>query len=160
MDYLAISEENLSLGTTQLKDLLAMNVEQKAFEYLMEKADSHSKVKSSCYTSCSGTTQYKDARFSPDLVELLFKFRTRTYLVKNNFRNNYRNTDLLCPICGEEEDSQEHMFSCKLMREKYEACHKFEDVYSNDADTLLGVAKDLKNIVETRRTLLDIDIQE
>ena len=101
--------------------------------------------------------QYQDARFTPDLVEILFKFRTRTYLVKNNFRNNYRNTDLLCPICGEEDDSQEYIFSCEPIRNIYLASHKCEDIYSSNANTLLGVAKDLKNLAEARRTLLSPD---
>ena len=128
MEYLSISDEDLCLSKSQLKDRLTKSIKQKAFQYLMDKAMSHSKVNCSCYSSCEGTVQYQDARFTPDLVEILFKFRTRTYLVKNNFRNNYRNTDLLCPICGEEDDSQEHIFSCKPIWKIYLASHKCEDI--------------------------------
>ena len=157
MEYLSISDEDLCLSKSQLKDRLTKNIKLKAFQYLMDKAMSHSKVNCSCYSNCEGTVQYQDARFTPDLVEILFKFRTRTYLVKNNFRNNYRNTDLLCPVCREEDDSQEHLFSCKPIRQIYVASHKCEDIYSSNANTLLDVAKDLKNLADARRTLLSPD---
>ena len=64
---------------------------------------------------------------------------------------------MLCPICGEEDDSQEHIFSCKPIRKIYLASHKYEDIYFSNANTLLGVAKDLKNLADARRTLLSPD---
>ena len=42
--------------------------------------------------------------------QMLFKFRTRTYPCKTNFRKLYE-PDLSCPICLE-EDSPEHLLNC------------------------------------------------
>ena len=46
----------------------------------------------------------------PELVTLLFKFKTRTYLVKHNFSNNYRSTYITCPLYDAHDDEQEHRF--------------------------------------------------
>ena len=90
-------------------------MEERAYQFLLEKARKHSKIREDVYVNCKGFDHYNDTRFTPDMISLLFKFRTRTYLVKINFRNNYKNTDTLCPLCEENEDSQKHIFECDVI---------------------------------------------
>ena len=74
--------------------------------------------------------------------------------VRNNFRNNYLTQGTLCPVCHEYEDSQEHLFDCvpiTLMVDKHEC--EYEDIFSNDTNTLLKVSKVLKQIVKAREKL-------
>ena len=76
--------------------------------------------------------------------------------MKNNFRNNYQNTNTLCPLCELENDSQEHLFVCKKIMEvhnHYNTC-QHDDVFSNDTDTLLKVALTLIQLVKIREDLL------
>ena len=98
----------------------------------MSKAQAHSKVPDQIYSNCDGMAHYLDPRFTADLANLLFRFRTRTYMVKNNFRNNYRNTNINCPLCEESEDTQEHMFQCsKIMAVFSDFTCNHGDVYSD-----------------------------
>ena len=76
--------------------------------------------------------------------------------VRNNFRNNYVAQDTICPVCRECKDSQEHLFDCgpvTLMVDEHEC--KYEDIFSNDINTLLNVSKVLKQIVKAREKLED-----
>ena len=72
--------------------------------------------------------------------------------VRNNFRNKYSCT--LCPLCGLVEDSQQHLFECKIMLNYHTPTTQHDDVYSNDAESLLAVAKDLENLVKIREELI------
>ena len=98
MDSIAITFEEVAMsGMEQLKDSVTKKIETLAFDFLLSKAKEHSKVNEKSYTDCQGCLHYNDSRFTPEITNLLFKLRTRTYLVKNNFRNHYKNTDILCP---------------------------------------------------------------
>jgi hypothetical protein len=157
MNYLSISEENLMESKTKLKDILEKKIKEKAFCYLIEKAQAHSKVNETIYSDLEGSKHYNDPKFSPDIVSVLFRFRTRMYLVKNNFRNNYENTDTLCPLCKSGNDSQEHLLECIVVNQEYghPIKYKHSDIFSNNMDTLFGVASTLKDLVGVRDTLLN-----
>ena len=160
MEYLSISEEIVkTTNKHKLKDDLIRKAKAKAFEYLIEKAKKHSKVNDQVYTSCDGCTHYNDSRFTPDLINILFRFRSRTFLVKNNFRNNYRNSNILCPLCHQDDDTQEHLFECRNITNQYgkQCTSQYTDIYSNDIDTLLSVAIELKNLTNIREKLLNPD---
>ena len=130
-----------------------------AFEYLTDKAKTHSKMNNLVYSDCEGADYLKLAQFTPDLASLLFKFRTRTYMVKNNFRNNYRNTNIICPLCEISDDTQEHIFRCYQLKKSYTVKFKPEDIYSNNSVTLLQVAKELKQLTNIRQSLLNPETQ-
>ena len=157
MKYLSISEENLMESKNKLKDTLEKNIKENAFRFLIEKAQAHSKVNETIYSDVEGARHFKDSRFSPDIVSILFRFRTRMFLVKNNFRNNYVNTDTLCPLCKCENDSQEHLLECTFVKQEYGRPIKYEhsDIFSNNMDTLFGVASTLKELVDVREQLLN-----
>ena len=70
--------------------------------------------------------------------------------VRNNFRNHYK-TNLLCPLCSEEEDSQEHLLKCKIIVEELNWNeYRYQDVFSEDPDVLLNIAKVLKRAIKIR----------
>ena len=119
MDKIGVSEEELTESKEMLRDEVTKKMKKHAFEVLISKAKSHSKVHEGAYTDCDGAKHYNNPRFSPDLSNLLFKFRTRTFLVKNNFRNNYRNTNTQCPLCEKHEDDQEHILRCEKIIPHY-----------------------------------------
>ena len=52
---------------------------------------------------------------SSEHSKLLFKFRTRMYSVKTNFRSKFEN-DLICNLCASSECSQRHLFVCPVIK--------------------------------------------
>ena len=160
MDFLSITEENVSQNNAgKLKEILTKNARASAYTYLLEKARSHSKVNDTIYTNCDGCNHYNDSRFTPDITNNLFRFRTRTFLVKNNFRNNDRNTNILCPLCEQADDTQEHIFQCQVIIEQYgrPCASQYSDIYSNNVEILFRVANELKRLVEIREKILNPD---
>ena len=145
-------------STLKLKEIVNKKAQSAAFNFLIHKAKHHTKVNESIYKNCEGMRHYNDPRFSPILTNLLFKFRTRTYLVKNNFRNNYANTNTMCPLCDKYEDTQQHVLQCQKVLEitgKHKC--KYEDIYSEDLDILYKVTCLLKQADEARKVLLNND---
>ena len=106
MALLGITDEQLDESKGRLQENVKRKMNEAAFEYLTDKAKTHSKMNNLVYSDCEGADYLKLAQFTPDLASLLFKFRTRTYMVKNNFRNNYRNTNIICPLCEISDDTQ------------------------------------------------------
>ena len=143
-----------------LKEVLNNKLHSCAFQYLIRLARTHSKVHNESYTDLRGMPYMNDGRFTPDLVNLLFKFRTRMYNVKNNFRNNYKQTNILCPLCKVHEDSQPHLFECTVILQQLQnkIVTKYDDIFSSDTDTLLNVSKELKKIVTVREELQEEDL--
>ena len=127
---------------------------QSAFLYLHQKAKLHSKVKHEMYTDMKGSSYFFDPRITSDKAKLIFQFRTRMYGVRNNFRNKYVCT--LCPLCGQVEDSQEHLFQCHVIsnyRIHNIATATYEDIFSNDVECLLRVVKDVQEVIKIREEL-------
>ena len=125
-----------------------------AFEYLKDKAQSHSKVRQSMYQDLSGAPYFYDSRFTPELMQLIFQFRTRMYGVKNNFRNNYDVNNLYCPVCRDNIDEQSHLFQCKpilMVTGKIE--EDYEDLFDQDVNKIFKAAITARKLVQTRKKL-------
>jgi hypothetical protein len=148
-------EESMALSSNKLKDMLKEKAGDAAFHHLITKARVHTKVNEEVYTNLDGMTYMKHPQFSPDLVNILFKFRTRMYNVKNNFRNNYTKTNTLCPLCNLSEDTQSHLFDCTMIvdQKNKPTTTTYKDIFSPDINRLLDVAKELKTIVKIREDL-------
>ena len=75
--------------------------------------------------------------FSNNEVSLLYALRSRALNCKMNYRNRYKEDDLLCILCKEESDSQRHILSCKALQSKLETidlvAHKvdYNDIFKD-----------------------------
>ena len=64
--------------------------------------------------------------------------------VKDNFKNDYANNDLLCSLqCGEYED-QQHLLDCDILIQNCEALYndmtvKYDDIFSKETKQLEAV---------------------
>ena len=156
MSLLQITEIDLfSLSKGALKHKLDQAISKCALDYLLSIAQTHSKVRVGSYTNLNGMAYFNDPRFTPDLANLLFKFRCRMYNVRNNFRNNYKLSNINCPMCETEDDTQEHLFHCKkimelLPQDLLNHGVSYDDIFTNNCDTLLKTTKLLKEIVKIR----------
>ena len=160
MNYLNINEDDISGSKDVLKAKIEKAVDTNALKFLLQKAESHSKVRSSLYSDLKGMEYMEDQRFHPEVVNMLFQFRTRMYNVKNNFRSNYKQSNILCPLCKKEEDTQEHMFTCQVINSNCEEkqCQEnqaigYEDIFTKDLNQLLKAAHLLQALVKTRAEL-------
>ena len=159
MGRLGILHGDMASSKETLKTKLKHRAKQCAFVELLEKAKNHSKVREDIYTNLEGASHYNNPIFTPDLSNLLFRFRTRTFMVKNNFRNNYKNTNTLCPLCDEQEDDQGHILKCSKILNVYkqEVKCKIEDIFSNDNGVLYSTICTIKELVDIRISLLNQD---
>ena len=164
MKLLKISEDDIMFSSEgALRELVKQAIDKAALKFLLDLGNTHSKVNVNLYRDMSGMKYMKDYRFSPDVVNLLFKFRTRMFNVKNNFRNNYRQTDILCPLCKSADDTQEHLFQCKVVEKSLldgSVSSVYNDIFSEDVDKLLAVGKDLKVLTELRDELENEQIKD
>ena len=163
LEQLNISQNTLTCSKEKLKDLVMKSIHKHALSYLKNLANQHSKVRTETYNNLGGICYFYDPRFTPDLANMLFKFRTRMYNVRNNFRNKYQNSNILCPLCTVEKDTQEHLLKCTSIQKNLNTTInlQYEDIFSNDNDTLLNIAKSLKKIIELREEMVqEIDPED
>ena len=81
-------------------------------KYLQELKGKHSKSEHLDVTDLEMTEYLKDNRFTKNERELLFKLRSRTVQVKDNFKNAYLNNDMLCELCKLFTCTQSHPLQC------------------------------------------------
>ena len=143
-----------TLSKLSFKELVNKKICNIAFEYLHTLATSHSKVKQELYEDLTGMQYLADPRFTTEQAQMLFKFRTRMFDVRNNFRNNYACTS--CPLCGVEEDTQEHLLNCIMIKKEHTAEMKYSDIFCNDCDILHNVVNELHHIVSIREKLMEL----
>ena len=156
LERLEMDGEFIGVSKECVKSELERKVKISAFEFLIDKAKNHSKVRDNMYRDCNGAKHIHNPIFTPDIINILFKFRTHTYLVKNNFRNNYINTNITCPLCEKADDTQEHMFECNEIKQLCgELNCTYSDVFTEEDDKLLNVGKTLKRLDKIRNELLD-----
>ena len=99
-----------------------------------------------------------DSRFSKEDRELLFKLRSRTISVKDNFRNAFIDNDMLCELCRLFPCTQSHVLSCPSLQLSMvvEDGTKLNDNYIyGDLEQQLLYVKIYKNFWELRENLLN-----
>ena len=127
-------------------------------KYINNEKQRHSKTKNLDFKKVKCRTYLKDKRLNSNEIKLLFQLRSRMYPVKCNFKNKFLD-DLNCDLCRMNNDNQEHLLNCKVLKNakpeifqnsKVEYNHIFEDT-----DNQIEAAKLFYKVSTLREKLLE-----
>ena len=100
------------------KEFIKSRIRAAALKHLNQIKQTHSKVKEFPYEKLETQSYLISPLFSNNSVNLLFPLRSRTVDCKLNFKNRYKEMDVLCPLCVDSEDSQQHMLEYVEVRKR------------------------------------------
>ena len=139
-----------SIRKSTLKIMLNDAIKKRAFQDLVIKKESHSKVSKIKHERLEMQQYLKpiNIKISIEEAQEIFKMRCRVADVKMNFKGKYENLD--CDICNEENETQIHLIECKEINKnerEYEKPPEYEELFkTNIQNQLKLVRKFLKNI--------------
>ena len=140
---LTFSEVGKMSGNT-LKTKLKTAVTVKAFEYLSEVQQKHSKSKNIQYSELK-LQEYLRSHRSGTINEKarLFQIRSRMLQLKSNFKTGQEN--IMCTLCEAEEETQTHLLICPVLSSNsvISDCNipVYEDIYSEDANRVEAIGR-------------------
>jgi transcriptional/translational regulatory protein YebC/TACO1 len=91
---------------TSYKKVIKTKVRKAAFKYLTELKAKHSKIKQIEYEDLETQRYLTSPLSSNEDVSFLFSLRSRFIDCKANFKNQYKDTNILCPVCKDKDDTQ------------------------------------------------------
>ena len=121
------------------KKYVKTKVKEKAFKYLKDLQNSHSKSQNIQYKEVK-LQEYLKPASSMTIKEKSFIFMARSRMldVKCNFKIG--KSDLLCRKCGIENESQKHILSCKALQDNSlinsDYSPSYEDIFGSNIDKI------------------------
>ena len=136
---------NLSLSEVkemtnlEIKNVLKIAVKRKAFEELLKRKESHSKMINLEYKSLNMQNYLKSSNenLTQRDAQDIFLLRTRMFDVKSNYKNKYE--VLLCEACEENEETQEHFYKCEALESKWKV--EFKEIWKNKVENQIQIMK-------------------
>ena len=129
-----------------------------ALNFLKSIQDKHTKMSNLNYQELKCSKYLLDNRLSNEDKKLLFKFRTRMYTVKANFRTQFKDK-LDCKLCKSAIESQAHLFECNEIKNmipelKSNSKVKYEHIFGNIGQ-MREVVKILQKICAERESQIE-----
>ena len=150
-------EEMKIISSYQLKNYLKKTAKQLTLSYVETLKEKHSKSELYDTTELSISEYLTDNRFSKCERDLLFKLRSRTIQVKNNFRNANQD-NLQCELCHLLICTQEHVTACPQLTQKIRIVNtakvKHSDIFGN-VDRQLTYIRIYNQFWQERISLID-----
>ena len=154
-------EEVSKLSKFRFKRLVDKKVNTFVFQYLKEKAASHSKSLKILKENenkfiMKRPTYLRNSMLLKSDCQLLFQLRSKMLDVKANFSNLYNN-DTTCRTCrktGIIED-EEHLLHCESLDDEIEVSHVHFDWVYGDIDKQVAALKAFKAVLRKREFLLE-----
>ena len=131
-------EKIRNTSTNVYKKHIKKCIKDAAFQYLIKKQASHSKIRIIEYKELEKQNYMVSPIFTNEEVNQLFALRSRTTNCKENFKNKYKEDDLLCSLCQKEKEDQPHLLRCETLRRHLESTElannyvEYDHIYSQD----------------------------
>ena len=135
----------------KFKSYLNTKIKEAGLKYLLTLKNKHTKSDNLCVASQMQSYLISN-KLSLSEKQLLFKFRTRTYNCRANYKTQY-GSNLACLICAE-EDTQIHLLQCKktTIGVDLEGV-QYSDIFSS-IEKQVRITKVLKKITSNRETIM------
>ena len=148
-------EDIKGMSKYKFKKFLKGKIKTATLAYLNQLKKKKSKFLQSKEIKCSNYLINK--LFTKNEAQLLFKFRTHMYSVKENFSKQYEN-NMNCELCASAVSSQQHLFLCpvliKFIPEIITSGVKYDYLFENSAK-MKEIVPILQKICDVREQLLD-----
>ena len=146
-------KENLDdireISKDKFKKIVKIKVKEKAFKYLSELQETHSKSKNIKYHDLSLQEYLKPDTSDLSIKEksFIFNARSRMLNVSCNFKDG--KSSILCRKCDDEYETQEHLLSCKALDDNSvmnrNDIPSYEDIFGSDTEKIKLIGRILLN---------------
>ena len=140
---------------SKLKIKLDRLIRNSAFQELISKKETHSKVKNITHKKYEIQNYLKanQIKITQEEAREIFKMRCMVSDVKGNFKWKYENVN--CENCEEEED-QEHIISCNMIKDsKKEEMPRYDEILKNNVKNQIQIAKKFIDNMKIRRKMIN-----
>ena len=100
------------ISQIKIKNYIKKKAQEVTISYLVDLKKKHTKSEKLDVKDFSISEYLIDRRFSKEERELLFRLRSKTVDVKENFKNAYVNNNMLCELCAMFLCTQMHILPC------------------------------------------------
>ena len=100
---------------------------------------------------------------SNDDSKLIFLLRSRMLDVKCNYKGKYIHSNILCPVCKKEEDTQAHILECADLNVENQIVTEtidYDKLFSDKLNDKISVAKVIKERFKRRKDNLKKKAEE
>ena len=143
------------------KNFVKKSIKSAAFKYLTQLQASHSKVSKIEYKNLEIQKYMVSPVFLNEEVSMLHALRSRTTECKENFKQKYMHSDLLCLLCQNENEDQQHLLKCSILKTKFKSEQlmvnkvNYENIFSADVNKQKEIAALYLELFKLRNTLID-----
>ena len=144
--------ENIPVET--YKDLIRSKIQEGALEYLNNQKSKHSKVLHIMHDKMTMQDYLCPNEINQEEAKFIFQLRTRMVDVKTNYGG--RHTDDLCPLCKDEEDTQQHLLVCPHLDGAEVALRApdYEDLFREGVQPKIKISRIMHSRYAKRKVLL------
>ena len=102
-------------NTEAYKKMIKKRIKVAAFNFLKSLQSKHSKGKDIKYSGLEIQKYLTYSTFNNEEVNMLHGLRSRSTECKANYKQKYLHTNLLCSLCEEEDEDQQHLLKFKVL---------------------------------------------
>ena len=143
-------EEIKKMKKNEFNRMVTQKIQKWTLDKLEEKKKTHSKVKELIHENL-GIQKYlkhSNIKITKEERQLIFQLRSEVTNVKMNCKGKYE--DLKCEACKEGDETQEHVYKCKILNKNEKEMIKFEKIKSGNVKDMVEIAKKFKKNLEMR----------
>ena len=155
--HLNISMESIKvMSKEEFGKKVRIAVSKAAFKFLRAEKQKRSKVREVKHDNLEMQNYLTPTGLSLKQAKLIFQLRSRMLDVRTNFKNKYN--DLLCPVCKEKPDTQQHVLECSALLQNTnfitDSTVLYSDIFDSDVQKLKSVTQLFDNLWKKRNKLL------
>ena len=145
--------QNMTKGS--FKKFIKEKIKTAAFDHLRKLQEKHSKIRDIVYKKLEIQPYMVSPVFLDEEVNTLHSVRSRAVDCKANYRNMYKDDDMLCILCKTEFCDQKHILTCSVLLDGLQTMETarskimYTDIFSDNTSKQ-------KEVTALYRTLLDI----